>query len=303
MFRRLFVIWALLALAAIGAQGASASQLIDRNASSIKLAVNNSGLALITYRTNGEVHHVLAWGAINALQPTRGRYQVKFSLDYSGGWGTFRRDVWKTLKNSCGAYQGPPLAWIVTACTAPDGSHWALQAWQRMLPNVGLPATTTEQGAWELRLSHWDTDLAILDIHTDWSYRKYQHLFGNYSYLDNAIYGFRVTRTGAPLDTWGRNIYVDTFNSAYGEGWKRENSFLSHNPSGDFCYGFTPGQNGSNRPAGSGEYYRATAVGPGVTPDVFWQGASPGDYDAELDRQANEIQRELFADDKLCKPN
>jgi hypothetical protein len=303
MLRRLIVTGALFLLAGALAGSAGASQLIDRSASNIKLAVNKNGLALMTYRAKGKIHHTLAWGAINALPPTKGRYQVKFSLDYSGGWGTFRRDVWKTMKNVCGPYQGPQLAWMVAACTMPDGSHWALQSWQRMLPNVGLPPRTAEQRAWELRLSHWNTDLALLDIHLDWAYRKYDHLWGNYSYLGNPVHGFRVTRTGAPLDSWGRNIYVDTYNSAYGPGWKRENSFLAHNPSGDFCYGFYPGQNNSNRPAGTGEYYRATAIGPGVTPDVFWQSAAPGPYNAELDQQANELQREYFADDGLCKPN
>ena len=28
-------------------------------------------------------------------------------LDYSGGWGTYKRDVWKTFKNTCRAYDGP----------------------------------------------------------------------------------------------------------------------------------------------------------------------------------------------------
>ena len=62
---------------------------------------------------------------------------MSFKLDYSGGWGTTRKDVWKTLRNACLPATGPPLAWVVTACTASDGSHWALQAWQRELPNYG----------------------------------------------------------------------------------------------------------------------------------------------------------------------
>jgi len=41
-----------------------------------------------------------------------------------------------------------------------------------------------------------------------------------------------------PLDSYGRNVFVDTFGSAYGPGWKRENSFLTHGPGGAFCYGF-----------------------------------------------------------------
>jgi hypothetical protein len=150
------------------------------------------------------------------------------------------------------------------------------------------------QSAWELHLSHWSGDLPVLDIHVDWAYRRYDHLYGSYTYLGRPIFGYRVTRTGAPLDTWARNIYVDTFNSAYGPGWKRENSFLSHNPTGTFCYGFYPGQNNS---------HRATAIGPGVTPDPFWQSAAPGAYDRTTDLQANDQERTLFAGDHLCKPN
>ena len=71
---------------------AGASQLIARNASNIKLAVNSHGKALITYRAGGRVTHLLVWGAINARpRPARPTIkQVKFKLDFSGGWGTYR---------------------------------------------------------------------------------------------------------------------------------------------------------------------------------------------------------------------
>ena len=58
------------------------------------------------------------------------------------------------MRNACRPYDGPELQWLVTACKAPDGSYWAVQAWQRMLPNYGL-APTPKQAVWELRLSHW----------------------------------------------------------------------------------------------------------------------------------------------------
>jgi hypothetical protein len=44
------------------------------------------------------------------------------------------------------------------------------------------------------------------------------------------VHGFRSSRFGVPLDTYGRNIYLDTLGSGYGGGWKRENSFLAHRP-------------------------------------------------------------------------
>ena len=127
---------------------------------------------------------------------------------------------------------------------------------------------------------------------------RWENLFGTYTYLGKPIHGFRSTSRGVTLDTFGRNIYVDTFNSAYGKGWKRENSFLMHKGTGAFCYGM---YEHGNRPSGNGERYRATIIGPGVTPDIYWEGAAPGAYDRELDSQANDAIRGLG--DNLCRPN
>jgi hypothetical protein len=275
-----------LIIAVLGAlaSNASASQLVDRNASAIKLEVNSKGEALITYKAQGKQKHVLAWGAVNAIAPTRSRQQLAFKLDYAGGWGKYHSDYWKTFKSSCGAYDGPKIAWFVTGCTASDGSYWALQAWQRMLPNYGVKATAT-QSVWELRLSHWTGELPVLTIDTDWAWHQWDHLFGTFTYNGQAVFGYKATPGGNPLDTFGRNIYVDTFDSVYGKGWLRENSFLTHTNTGAFCYSVNP--HGSH-PAGKGTQYRATVEGPGVTPDVMWQGAAPGPYDKAADLVAND---------------
>ena len=275
-----------LIIAVLGAlaSNASASQLVDRNASAIKLEVNSKGEALITYKAQGKQKHVLAWGAVNAIAPTRSRQQLAFKLDYAGGWGKYHSDYWKTFENSCGAYDGPKIAWFVTGCTASDGSYWALQAWQRMLPNYGVKATAT-QSVWELRLSHWTGELPVLTIDTDWAWHQWDHLFGTFTYNGQAVFGYKATPGGNPLDTFGRNIYVDTFDSVYGKGWLRENSFLTHTNTGAFCYSVNP--HGSH-PAGKGTQYRATVEGPGVTPDVMWQGAAPGPYDKAADLVAND---------------
>jgi hypothetical protein len=198
---------------------------------------------------------------------------------------------------SCPKYSGPPLAWMVTACTAPDGSYWAVQSWQRLLPDYGVKPTPT-QAAWEVHLSHWIGPLPSLTVNTDWAWHQWDHLFGSYTYGDNAVFGFKSTAVGAPLDTFGRNLYVDTFDSKYGPGWVRENSFLTHTKTGVFCYSFNP--HGAH-PAGNGLKYRATILGPGVTPDVMWEGTPPGPYDQPLDETANAAIAGLH--DNLCKPN
>jgi hypothetical protein len=295
--RSRWLAFALLLAAAAPASG-HASQLIDRNATDVRLEVNRAGQALVSYRVGVKTRHVLAWNGVNAVPPASGRPQVKLRLDYSGGWGAYRKPVWKTFVNACQPYTGPPLVWFLTACTAPDGSYWALQSWQRALPNYGLTAGP-RSSVWELRLSHWTGPLPVLDIHLDWAYRRYDHLFGSLTYMGQPVYGFRSTSTGAPLDRFGRNIYVDTLDSAYGPGWRRENSFLAHIGTGTFCYGFYPH---GVRPAGKGTRYRATAIGPGVTPDVMWESSALGPYDAALDRQLADVLRATVGGDRLCHP-
>ena len=293
---RVTVLFAFLAVATVPAT-ASASEIIDRNASNVSLKVAPNGQALVSYNARGKRWNVLAWGAVNALHPTQSRKQVEFELDYSGGYGTYKRDVWKTLKDACRAYDGPELQWFVAGCKAPDGSYWALQSWQRMLPNYGLQPTA-KQAVWELRLSHFRGELPVLTVNLNWAYRRYHHLFGSFTYLGKPVYGFKSTSTGVPLDTFGRNLYVDTFDSAYGKGWLRENSFLTHKGTGKFCYGF---YRHGTRPEGNGTKYRATIIGPGVLPDIYWEAAALGTYDRAFDLQMHEVQKQFLAGDPLCK--
>jgi len=272
--------------AAVLAGAAGASQTIAYDATDVRLRADATS-ALVTFRSRGAPGQILATGAVGALHPAAGRAQVEFRLSRGG-----------QVADRCGSYTGPPLPWLVAACSAPDGSHWALQSWQRRLPNYGV-APTADRAAWELRLSHWTGPVAQLEIELDWSYRRFDHLYGRLTYRGHGVYGFRATPTGEPLDDFGRNVYVDTLDSAYGRGWKRENSFLAHQPSGVFCYGFYP--HGAH-PAGDGRRYRATVIGPGVTPDVMWEGPSPGPFDAVRDRAATARQRALFGGDRLCRP-
>lgn len=285
MARRLLALALAAAAAAIaGANTATASQLIDRDAKNVSLRVNGNGQALLSYRTHGRTRHVHVWGAVNTRMPNTTTAQFKFRLDYSGRGFTGGR---------CAPYDGPPLPWFVTACKSPDGSWWAVQSWQRGLKNYGGTSAP-----WELRLSHWNGNLSQLYIKIDWAYSRFNHLFGTFTDSGVGVYGFRSTSSGQPLDTYGRNVYVDTFNSAYGSGWRRENSFLTHSPNGSFCYGFYP--HGSH-PAGNGSRYRATIIGPGVKPDVMWEGEAPAAFDRAADQEANAEQRTIFGSSAACK--
>src|SRR4051794_11625391 len=143
----------------------------------------------------------------------------------------------------------------------------------------------------ELHLSHWSGPIASLEAWTDWIYSgRYHHLFGRLTYNGQPVHGFSATRAGSPTDSYGRNVYLDTFNSRYGKGWRRENAFLAHSPTGVFCYGFyafdptkgyahPPGFPSTPRGPGNGEQYRLTVIGPGVTPDVSITVPGLHDYD------------------------
>ena len=269
---------AMFALAVAG--GASAAQLIDRNATGVKLAVNAKGEAMLTYRAAGQLKHVLVWGAVNALTPRAGAGQVSFHKDYAGGWGRYHKLYWKGFPNACRAYDGPQLPNVVASCKAADGSYWAAQTWPQALPDLGFaPWSTATRADW-LEISHWTGPVASLEAGMDWVYDgRFQEIFGRYLYAGQPVYGFGTTRYGAPTDGFGRLIYLDTHNSVYGAGWRRENSFVPHNPTGVFCYGFytfdpttggyihPPGETAKRGP-GTGDNYRLFAEGPGVTPDV-----------------------------------
>jgi len=148
----------------------------------------------------------------------------------------------------------------------------------------------------EVHLSHWTGALAVVSFHLNWAYKKFDHLYGTLTYDGKPVHGFRSTPQGQPIDRYGRNVFVDTYDSAYGAGWRRENSFLTHSPGGSFCYGFYP--HGAH-PAGGGTKYRATILGPGVTPDITWYGYPPGPYDPAV--QAAADRAILALDDPLCR--
>jgi hypothetical protein len=269
---------------------ASAAQLVDRNATGVQIRVDAKGEALLSYHKAGAVKHVLVWGAINAIAPAAGKHQVKFKLDYAGGWGKYHTQYWKSFKGTCGTYDGPALANVVAACKAKDGTYWAAQSWPQPLPDLGFTPWTPELRANWLEVSHWSGELPQLDVHMGWVYSGFQQIFGRYTYQGRPIFGFGTTSVGAPTDNFGRLIYLDTHDSIYGSGWRRENSFVPHNPTGAFCYGFysfDPTKGGYKHPAGQnakrgpgiGDQYRLTASGTGVTPNISVTFPSVGAYD------------------------
>jgi len=279
------------------APAARASDLIGLAPRQATLEVHG-GRALVGWREGGVERHVLVWGAVNARTPGSGLPQVRFRHDY--------RPAWRRFDDQCRPYAGPPLAYLVAACTAPDGSYWALQSWQRNLPHRGVAPWTAEQAAADLRVSHWTGPLARVELYTDWAFGGQAHdIFGRLTYDGQPVHGFHTTPAGAPIDSYGRSAYIDTFDSAYGPGWRRETSVVFRKPTGAFCYSFWPTRDASlpgapARPAGNGARYRISVVGPGVTPDVVAEAADPGPYDAAAERVRDALFTRVTAGDKFC---
>jgi hypothetical protein len=278
--RTLVLLIAAFGLLAIASGPASAAEIVDRNVTSPQLRVNAKGdVALVLYRVHGKLHHVLYWGARN--------WADQFLRDYSGGWKS-KMGNWKSFPNSCKPYTGPTIALVIASCDAPDGSHWALQSWARLWNNYG-----GDQAPVELYISHWTGDIGDLTVQTDWGYHgKHEHLWGSFQFHGKPVYGNSWTLTGVPTDKSGRNVYVDYADDG---SWKRENSFLTHKLTGGFCYLF--GTQGG-RPTGvEAPAYRATVIGPGVSPLVRDDFAPPPPFDAATDAQANALQASQFGPD------
>jgi hypothetical protein len=268
---------------------AGAAQIVDRSVASPALQVNGNGVALVTYSVHGVQRHVLYWGAVD--------WAETFKRDYSGGWKS-KVANYKSFANRCRPYTGSQVALLVAACDAPDGSHWALQQWPRLWANYG-----GDKAAPELYISHWRGNAGVLQIQTDYSYHgKHQHLWGGFTFHGKPVFGTHWTPRGVPTDGAGRNVYIDYLTRTV---WRRVNSFLTHPPMAGFCYTFadhpagSPAWNGE----GTGDAYRATAIGPGVTPLVQTHFAPPGPYSVMSDDAANAQQRALPGSDSRCVIN
>jgi hypothetical protein len=267
------VVGVVAAVSFVLAAPAAASQAIARNAEVLSLQANAHGEALVTLDQNGVPRSVHARAAVNG----EARFELRFGRA-------------RAFANRCGAYDGPALPLLVAACKAPDGSYWALQRWQRVLPLRGVAPFRPEHTREELHLSHWTGSLPALEVSPNWTHGgRWQGLFGRLSYLGAPVFG---TRTPSPrvADGSARYVYIDTLNSAYGPGWRRDAAKVTHRGNGAFCFSFVPQPTPPGYPIaelrgpGNGDRHRVTAMGPGVTPIVQWEGAGLRNYDPAADR-------------------
>ena len=252
---------------------------------------------------------VLAWGAINARHPSPDRPQVAFRVDYSGGWGAYRKPVSRGFTSVCRAYAGPPLAWFVAGCTMPDGSHWALQAWQRGLPNLGLDPWKPLQASWELRLSRWSGELPRLELSTNWAYSQAVRPPLRAPHVPRPA-GLRVPRVGRRRP--GRRLRPEHLRRHVQLGLRAGLEAGEQLPLAP-RYGRlllrllparpVPGLPGRRAPSGrEGRALPGDRRRPGRAPRRDVGRAAPGAYDEALDRQLADAQRALYGADTRCKP-
>lgn len=303
---RALAVW-VAALVLVPAAAAS-TPLGDLAVRDLRLQVNGNGKALLTYRLDdGRIRNVLVWGAINARAPSTSTPQVAFHFDYSGGLASLGHFAAPRFVNRCAPYDGPSLPHLVTACKAPDGTYWAVQAWRRLLPMRGFAPWLPNQRKLEFHVSHWSGPLAQLEVSQNWTYRgRWQGIFGRLTYLGRPVFGYH-TPSATRRDPYARFVYIDAHDSSYGAGWRHDTAIVTHSGNGAFCYSFVPQAPPSGYPDRAprgpaiGDAHRVTVLGPGVTPDVEWIGGSLGAYDSAQDATYNRLFDQLVGpSDGVC---
>jgi len=151
-----------------------------------------------------------------------------------------------------------------------------------VFPNPGFTVNVRQSSNYTvpgLLTTFPDPDSAILQAYPRWSKyysgplkasatKHFPVLFGSLTFAGVGVYG-PGNRYGAPTNSYGRNIYIDTLDSDYGKGWRRIMGVLTQPTNGTFCYEFSK-KGGSNGKTGisASNTYRLTAIGPSLTPVI-----------------------------------
>jgi hypothetical protein len=206
------------ALACLTAASANASVMVALDAHGASLRVDAAG--------NAEVSWTQADGSHRTL-----------TIDRSGAMHYGSSGVGADVSHPAGAVEVP---FAVVVRQTPDGSYYALQAWQRL---DGHPV--------ELRFSRWQGDPTRLTLQAACCKWGGENIKGYATFHGKPIFGFHATPKGAPLDPYGRNVYLDTFRAGH---WERMMGILTHSPNGFYSLWI--------RPVWAGTQYRGAISGP-----------------------------------------
>ena len=214
---------------AVVAPATASEPLQDANVTLLSLKVNGKGEALFTYRrADGRLRRVLAWARSTPVRrrPTFPRCgsagttpAVGASTETGSTGGASRTAAGRTTARSTDArrrMQGPDgTYWTVQVATAPAAPR--LRSVAPPPCELGVPRRALRRRASSARTP------SQLDAR--------RPLAGRLRPLQlprPAGVRVRLDRKGRPKDKYGRNLYIDTLNSAYGAGWRRESGILTH---------------------------------------------------------------------------
>ena len=245
--RHALLVLTLVVGASVLASTANASELIDRNAAGINLRRQRQGRGahLVPRRRQVEARARVGRAERDRVDPRTAAGRRSSSTTRAGAAST-SSDYWKTFKSTCGAYDGPTLAWMVTACKASDGSYWALQAWQRMLPNYGVApcADAGCLGASSLALDRRPAgadDRHRLGLAPVGSPLRHLHVRRPAGVRLQVDARRRPARHVRPQHL-RRHLRLEVR-----QGWKRENSFLTHTEHGRLLLLVQPARRATRR--------------------------------------------------------
>ena len=246
-------------------------------------------VALVTYSVRGVTRHVLYWGARQLGRQVQARLLRR--LEEQG------RRLQALQQQLPAPTRARALPLMIAGCDAPDGSHWALQQWQRLWKNYGgarpRTSSTSRTGAATSASSRSRPTTATTASTSTCGARSPS--------TASRSSAPKWTLKGVPARPQGRNIYVDYLK---GPNWRRVNSFLTHPPTAGFCYTF------ANHPAVLAGLERAghrrrlsrhrdRPGGHAGRPDAL-RAARPVQPQAN-DAAANAAQSELLGGDARCR--
>ena len=256
---------------------ASASQLIDRNASAIHAGREQQRRGADHVPRGREAQ---ARAGLERRQRDRAdaaSRQVVVQARLRGRLGQvpprLLEDVRQRVPVATAGRRSPGRS---TVCTAPTARTGRSRRGSGRFPTSGSRPTAT-QSAWELRLSHWTGALPVLSTSRSTGPTSASTTSSARSPTPaQSVYGFRSTSSGAPARQLRPEHLPRHVRLGLRHGLEAREQLPDAQASGAFCYGFYPH---GRHPAGNGASYRATVEGPRRDARRHVAGsAAPGPY-------------------------
>ena len=276
----------LVAALVLAPAAAASTPLGDLAVHDLRLQVNANGKALLTYRReDGRIRNVLVWGAINARPPSTDGAAGRLPVRLLG-----RAREPRPLRRA--AVREPLRA--VRRAAPPVPRHRLQGARRDLLGGAGVAAAAADARASRRGCRSRESSSSTsrtgrgrsreLEVSQNWTYGgHWQGLFGRLTYAASpCTASTRRRRRSAATATRATSTSTRTTRPTAPAGATTQAKCCTSG-NGAFCYSFVPqvpppGYPGSRAPRGPaiGDAHRVTVMGPGVTPDVQWEGPPLG---------------------------